>query len=52
MLHCDYAVTGYSDGVVAVVNRRQHGDYTAIGSSVTMLLAVINGDYIVTVQSL
>ena len=26
--------------------------YTAIGSSVTMLRAVINGDYTVTVQSL
>ena len=29
----------------------QHGDYTATGSSVTALPAVINGDYTVTVQS-
>ena len=41
-----------SDSVVSVFNYRQYGDYTAIGSSVTMLPAVINVDYTVTVQSL
>ena len=40
-----------SDSVVTVVNCLQRGVYTAIGSSVTMLLAVIKGDYTVTVQS-
>ena len=41
-----------SDSVVTVVNCWQHGDYTAIGSLLTVLLAVVNGDYTVTVQSL
>ena len=40
------------DSVVTVHICKQHSDYTAIGSSVTMLLAVVNGDYTVTVQSL
>ena len=40
-----------SDSVATVVNCRQHGDYTAICSSVTTLPAVINDDYTVTVQS-
>ena len=40
------------DGVVTVHNCQQHGDYTAIGSSVTMLPAVVNYDYTITVQSL
>ena len=34
-----------SDGVVTVVNCLQHSDYTAIGSSVTVLLVYNNGDY-------
>ena len=38
-------------GVVTVVNCRQHIDYNAIGSSVTVLLAVNNGDYTITIQS-
>ena len=42
----------HSDGVVIGVNCRQHGDYTAIGSSVTVPPAVVNSDYTVTVQSL
>ena len=44
-----------SDGVVTVVNCQQHsdyGDYTAIGSLVTVLPADVNGDYTVIVQSL
>ena len=40
-----------SDGAVTIVNSWQHGDYTPIGSSVTVLPAVNNGDYTVTVQS-
>ena len=40
-----------SDYVVTVVNFRQNGDYIAIGSSVTVLPAVSNGDKTVTVQS-
>ena len=55
MLHCDYTVTTPwldSDSVVIVtfVNCRQHGDYTAIGSLVTVLPSVHNSDYPVTVQ--
>ena len=34
----------YSDGVVNVVNCRQHGDWAANSSVVTMLPAVNNGD--------
>ena len=49
MMHCDYTVME-SDSVVTV-NCWQHSDYTDIDSSVTMLLAVGNGDYTVTVQS-
>ena len=41
-----------SDYVVTVVNCQQNGDYTAIGSSVTVLPAVNNSDYYtLTVQS-
>ena len=36
---------------VTVVNCRQHGDYTAFGSSVTVQLPVNKDNYIVTVQS-
>ena len=38
----------YSDSVVTVDNCQQHGDFTAIGSLVTVLLAVGNGDFTVT----
>ena len=38
-----------SDNDITIANCRQHGDYTAIGISVTMLLAVSNSDT-VTVQ--
>ena len=41
-----------SDSVVTVVKCWQHGDYTANGSYVNLLLAVINSDYTVIVQSL
>ena len=41
-----------SDGVVIVNNCQQHGDWAANGSVVTVLPAVNNGDYTVTVQSL
>ena len=47
-LHCDYMVD--TDGVVTIINWRQHSDYTAIGSSVTVLLAVNNGDYTISVH--
>ena len=40
------------DGVVTVDNCRQHSDWAANGSVVTILPAVENGDYTVTVQSL
>ena len=40
-----------SDSVVALVNCWQHGDCTVISSSVTVVPAVSNGGYIVTVQS-
>ena len=56
MLHSDNMVTG-QDCVVTVVNCRQNSDYAAIGSSVTALLAVVNGDlslsshHVVTVPS-
>ena len=40
------------DDVVTIVNCRQHGDYTAIGSSVTVLPAVVNSHYTIVVQSL
>ena len=39
-----------SDRVVPVDDCRQSGDYTAVGSSVTALPAVINGHYTVTIQ--
>ena len=32
------------------VNCQPRDDYTAVGSSVTVLLAISNGDYTVTVQ--
>ena len=41
-----------SDGVVTVHNCRQHGVYTAIDSSVTVLPAVVDSDYTITIQSL
>ena len=41
-----------SDSVVTVDNCQQHGDWAASGSVVTVLLAVNNGDYTVTIQSL
>ena len=50
ILHSDYRGLD-SDSVVTVVNCQQHDDYTAICSSVTVLPAVVNGDYTVTVQS-
>ena len=37
--------------VVTIANCRQHGDYNAICSSVTVLPAVYNGDCAVTVKS-
>ena len=40
-----------SDGAVTLANCQQHGDYTAIDSSATVLPTVHNGDYNVTVQS-
>ena len=40
-----------SDSVVTVDNCRQSGDCAAIGSEVTVLPAVDNGDYTVIVQS-
>ena len=43
-----HSLTRYSDSVVTVENCQQHGDYTASGSSITMLPVVINGDYTVT----
>ena len=49
--HSDYTVTGqwqYSQ----IGSCQQHGDYTAIGSSVTVLPAFVNSNYTVTVQSL
>ena len=48
--HSDYTVTD-SESVVTVNNYRQHGDRAANDSVVTMLPAVVNGDYTVTVQS-
>ena len=39
-----------SDCIVNVVNCWQPGDYNASGSSVTMLLAIVNSDYSVTVS--
>ena len=39
-----------SDSIVTVANCRQHGDWAANCSVVTVLLAVNNGDYTVTVQ--
>ena len=49
-MHSDYTVTG-RDGVIIVNNFRQQADYT--GDCVaTVLLAVNNSDYTVTVQSL
>ena len=41
-----------SDCVVTVYNCRQSGDYTAIGSSVIALSAVVNSHFTVTTQSL
>ena len=38
------------DSVITVVNYQQHGDYTAISSSVTVLPVIINIDYTVTVS--
>ena len=52
MLHCNYMVTGEWPSVVTIVNYQQHGDYIAIGWSVTVLPAVSNSDYSVTVQLL
>ena len=40
-----------SDCIVTVDSCRQHGDYNAIGSSVTVLPAVVNRHYTVTIQS-
>ena len=40
-----------SPSVVTFANSRQHSNYTASGSSVTVLPAFNNGDYTVTVQS-
>ena len=40
----------YSDNILTVVNCQQHGD-VAIGSSVMVLSAVIEGCYTVTIQS-
>ena len=41
-----------SDCIVTVINFWQSSDYNGIGSSDTILLAVIKGDYTLTVQSL
>ena len=41
-----------SDGKVTIDNCRQHGDWASNGSVVTVLPAVNNGDYTITVQSL
>ena len=41
-----------SDGVISVDNYWQHGDWAANGSVVTVLPALNNSDYTVTVQSL
>ena len=41
-----------SDCVVTIVNYQQHGDWAANDSAVTVLQAVFNSDYTVTVQSL
>ena len=58
--HSDYTVTGRCTWFIAVVNRRQHGDYTVdqlfncVVTLVTVLPAVVKSDYsvtIVTVQS-
>ena len=40
------------EGVVTVHNCRQHSDYTASGSVVTVLPAVMNCDYTITIQLL
>ena len=40
-----------SDCVMTTGNCRQHGDLAAIGSVVTVLPAVVNSSYTVTIQS-
>ena len=50
VLHCDYMVD--SESVVTFTNCWLLSDYTATGSLVTLLPAVSNGDYPLTVQSL
>ena len=46
------STTGHSDSVVTVDNCRQHSDYSNDTCVVSMLLAVINSDYTLSVQSL
>ena len=49
----DIVTTWWLDGdsLVTIANCQQHGDWAANGSVVTVLLAVVNGDYTVTVKS-
>ena len=53
MLYCGYLVTGQwqCNGVVTMVNYQQHGDWGANDFVVTVVPAVNNSDYTVTVQS-